>query len=123
MMGTYLVICYGASLQGNESLYTEGSALVEIISFGKNQQEIDAHACIPLLGRFKTEIGEDKHVAVIANVTKSGIQVQRWVEHLVWVLVYKKKHNIAGPVFCNPDGTMIRAFQLNGEFHSALKDV
>ena len=92
MVGAYLVVCYGASLRGNEGLFVEGSALVELIQLGRSCHKDEAHVCIPLLGRFKSEISEDKHVAVIASVTKSGVNVRLWVERLVWVLMRERKH-------------------------------
>ena len=121
MSGCYFVICYVASLRGNEGLYLEGSALVEMINLGKTEKFDLQHVCLPLLGRFKTEVGEDKHVAVVSNETKSGIMVRRWVERLVWLLRKEDKHGRAGPAFCNEDGTMIRSYQLNGELHQALR--
>ena len=124
MMSSYLVLCYGASLRGNEGLYLEGSSLVELIGLGKDEpDESLAHVCAPLLGRFKNETGEDKHVALMAERTKSGINIRLWMERLVWLLMQEGKGSVAGPAFCNADGSMIRAYQFNGEFHNVLKEV
>ena len=124
MAGAYFVACYGASLRGNEGLYLEASSLVEMISCGKEEfNATEGHVCLPLLGRFKTEVGEDKHVALVVNVTKSGIRVRRWIERLAWLIQHEKKHTQAGPAFYNEDGNMIRAYQLNGEFHQILHSV
>ena len=124
MTGAYLVLCYGASLRGNEGLYLEGSSLVDMINFGRKEVDPEeSHVCAPLLGRFKNEVGEDKHVALISNKTKSGINVRLWMERLVWLLVKEGRQNSAGPAFCNEDGTMMRAYQFNGEFHLALREV
>ena len=110
-----------------EDMYAEDSVdLLQNsgIQFEKHEQDHQLrHVCIPLLGQFKTEIGEDKYVAVIANTTRSGIQVRKWVERLVWLLLKEQKQHIAGPAFCTYDGAMIRAFELNGEFHTALRAV
>lgn len=123
MSGSYFVLCYGASLRGNEGLYLEGSSLVEMIRMGQKNHSGNGHVCAPLLGRFKTEMGENKHVAVIVNITASGLNVRLWLERLVWLLRKEGKEREAGPAFCNPDGSMIRSYELNGELHSALHQV
>jgi hypothetical protein len=124
--GAYLMICFGASLRGNEGLYLEGSSLVSLIRLGNSQEDVAenlGHVCIPLLGRFKSEIGEDKHVAVVTNKSKSGLNFRLWLERLVWVLIKEKKDKVAGPAFCHKDGTMLRSFELDREFHNSLRIV
>jgi hypothetical protein len=126
MVGSYLNLCFGASLRGNEGLYLEGSSLVGMIDVGKTNEEKEkgvGHVCAPLLGRFKTETGEDKHVAVIANESKSGIKFRLWMERLVWLLRKEGKEKRAGPAFCKVDGTMLRSYEIDWEFHKALKVV
>ena len=123
MSGAYFILCFGASLLGNEGLYLEGSALVDMIHLGRQEPDECEHVCAPLLGWFKSEIGEDKHVAVITNVTASGLQIRLWLERLVWVLMQEGKEFVAGPAFCNHDGNMIRSFQLNEELHNMLKRI
>ena len=55
----------------------EANAFVNMIKMWSSDieatQGID-HVCLPLLGRFKSEIREDKHVDVVANVSESGIR-------------------------------------------------
>ena len=123
MIGSYLMLCFGASLRGNEGLYLERSSLVAMISEGTSLLEIEegvGHVCAPLLGRFKTETGEDKHVAIMANISNSGLQFRLWMERLAWLL---EKENMitVGPAFCKKNGTMLRSYELDGEFHKALK--
>jgi hypothetical protein len=65
------------------------------------------HIYVPLLGHFKSEIGEDKHVAVISSVSKSGLKFRLWLEKLVWLLVKQNKEKLVGPAFCHEDGTML----------------
>jgi hypothetical protein len=67
MVGTYLNLCFGASLKGNEGLYLEGSSLVSMIKMGTSIEEAEKgtrHFYTPLLGRFKTETGKDKDVII-----------------------------------------------------------
>lgn len=126
IVGTYLMICFGASLRGNEGLYLESSSLVEMIDNGKGAEDETnglAHVCVPLLGRFKTETGEDKHVAVVASVTSSGLKLRLWMERLSWLLVREGKDKICGPAFCREDGSMCRSYELDWEFHRMLKQV
>jgi hypothetical protein len=76
MLRSYLILCLGALLQGNEGLYLEGSSLCLMIDYGNNEEEKRknlGHACVPLLGRFKSEVGEDKHIAIMADKSKSGL--------------------------------------------------
>jgi hypothetical protein len=76
IVGAYLMLCFGASLRGNEGLYLEGSSLCSMIGYGNNEEEKRSnldHVCAPLLGRFKSEVGEDKHIAIMANKSKSGL--------------------------------------------------
>ena len=126
IVGTYLVVCFTASLRGNEGLFLEGSSLVAMLGEGKSAQhkrDGKEHVCLPLLGRFKTEVGEDKHVAVVASVTASGIKPRLWAERLGWLLVQEGKEHVAGPAFCKEDGNMYRSYELDWEFHSVLKKV
>ena len=126
MLGGYLNLCFGASLRGNEGFYLEGSSLTTMIKVGSTKEEKDkgiGHVCAPLLGRFKTETGEDKYVAVLANESKSGLKFRLWMERLVWLLVKEGKEKRAGPAFCKEDGTMLRSYELDWEFHKALKVV
>jgi hypothetical protein len=126
MVGAYLNLCFGASLRGNEGFYLEGSSLASMIRVGSTEEEVKkgiGHVCAPLLGRFKTETGEDKHVAVLANESKSGLKFRLWLERLVWILVREGKDRISGPAFCRVDGTMLRSYEIDWEFHKALKVV
>jgi hypothetical protein len=126
MVGAYLNLCFGASLRGNEGLYLEGSSLVSMIKIGNSSSEKEKgieHVCAPLLGRFKTETGEDKHVAVLTNQSKSGLRFRLWLERLVWILEREGRGRESGPAFCKVDGTMMRSYELDWEFHKALKIV
>ena len=125
MTGAYFMVCFGASLRGNEGFYLERSSLVNMIRDGGSIIEVEegvSHVCAPLLGRFKTETGEDKHVAVISSISKSGLQFRLWVERLVWLLLREGNTNV-GPAFCKRNGTMLRSYEMDWEFHKALKIV
>jgi hypothetical protein len=100
--------------------------LVSLIKLGNTLEDIEeglGHVCIPLVGQFKLEIGEDKHVAVVTNISKSGLRFRLWLERLAWLLIQEKKDKLAGPAFCHEDGTMLRSFELDREFHNSLRIV
>ena len=73
------------------------------------------HVCAPLLGRFKSEYGEQKHMLRMVNVSKSGIDFWQWLEWLVFVLQKEERHKVAGPAFCHPDGSMLDSKYFNQE--------
>jgi hypothetical protein len=123
---SYFMVCFGASLRGNEGLYLEGSSLCDLVLCGNSALDRSTglgHVSLPLLGRFKNELGEAKHVAVVVNTSSSGLEYRKWVERLVWILMREGREHVAGPAFCRMDGSMIRSYELDAEFHKALRKV
>jgi hypothetical protein len=45
------------------------------------------------------------------------------MERLAWLLKREGKVTVAGPAFCHLDGSMLRSYELDVEFHKALKVV
>ncbi len=121
MSGAYFMILYGCSLCGYEGLYLEASSLVKMIEVGKEGwveegtrgSRVEGHVCVPLLGRFKNEVGEQRHVMVMVNTSKSGLQFRLWVERLALVLKVEKRDTEVGPAFCDLQGEMITSASLN----------
>ena len=74
---------------------------------------------IPLLGKFKNEDGSKLHLMVSVNVTKSGLEVRRWIES--WVAVLQKEGRVDGPAFCQMDGSIIKAREVECEMHHQLE--
>jgi len=60
---------------------------------------------------------------LLANRSKSGIEVRRWLERLSEVLVAENSHQSAGPAFCDKLGFVYDRGVLNGELHQALRKV
>jgi hypothetical protein len=123
MTGAFICLCYGCSLRGNEGLYLEASDFCSYIHWGKEGLlenngivEDTGHVCAPLLGRFKNEYGEQKHLMTCINKSKSGIRFRLWLERLAHVLNMEGKQHIAGPAFCNTDGTMLESKDMNASF-------
>ena len=83
MIGAFLMLFLRVSMRGNKGLYLEQSSFVQMIHEGTSLVEIEegvGHVCAPLLGQFKTETDEDKHVAIMVNVFDSGLQFCLWME-------------------------------------------
>ena len=81
------------------------------------------HVCAPLLGRFKTEVGEQKHVMVMVNKSKSGLRFRDWMEKLASILIQEGKQYVAGPAFCHQNGTMVMSYQMNEVLHELLEEL
>ncbi len=60
------------------------------------------HAIIPLLVRFKSEIGQQYYLTPLAARTNSGLEVKRWVARLVEVR--RAERCDRGPEFCDASG-------------------
>lgn len=72
--GAYFVICYACSLRGNEGFMIYAGALIRYFSCGSLDDDIP-HVVIPLLGRFKNEVGERFHLMLSVNETRSGLNI------------------------------------------------
>ena len=130
MKGAYFALLYGCSLRGHEGLFLERTDFVRLIEVGKKgvfdekgKLKTEGHVCLPLLGRFKSEIGEQRHVMVMVNKSRSGLEFWLWMEQLASLLSKEEKHESAGPAFCNPDGTMLMSYQMNESLHSLLSEL
>ena len=124
MTGAYFMLCYGCSLRGHEGLFLEASSVCNMINTGKDGWiekgkgggTVEGHVCLPLLGMFKGEKGEQKHVMVMVNESKSGLNFRLWIERLVLVLRAEGKDKEVGPAFSNEKGDMITSGQMNDHF-------
>jgi hypothetical protein len=74
------------------------------------------------MGRFKGETGERNILRVLVETTKSGIQIGRWVERLVKILMAEKRNDTGcpGPAFCDEKGMVLTYSRVNGWFHDEL---
>ena len=88
------------------------------IKDGKGIMEASPHVVIPLLGRFKNEVGERLHLMLSMSSTKSGFKVREWVERLVVMLWQEGKVN--GPALCDKDGYVVESYKVNQEFREQL---
>lgn len=106
-IGAYSIIAFCGSFRGSEVFLTDLHGLRKHLEASKEQQR--DHVIIPLLGRFKGEQNSRYHLAPLASVTSSGLQVQLWVDRLV--TVREKEGRIQGPAFCDAQGRIARSHQ------------
>ena len=73
--GICMIVICGCSLRSNEGFMID---LQELISHIKDSRENREHTyvVIPLLGRFKNNLGEIWHLQLVASVTKSRFKVR-----------------------------------------------
>jgi hypothetical protein len=122
MLGSYLVITFVCALRGNEGFLVESDGLQRMIEVGKKEDELDLrHVVIPLLGRFKNEDGEKWHVMVSVNKSNSGIEIRKWIERLVRLLLLERKG--MGPAFCTKAGETLDYSTMNTWFIRELEQV
>jgi len=102
-LGAYSVIAFCGSFRGPEVF------LVDLFGLRKYLEEnlsVDGkpYVIIPLLGRFKNELGEQYHLTPLIATTKSGLRVRRWVQRLVEVRSLEGRCH--GAAFADAAGTV-----------------
>jgi len=122
MAGVGFACLFCAALRGGELLLVEASELCRRIREGKSHPK-HPFVVVPLMGQFKGENGERNLMFLLANRTKSGIEMRRWLEQLSGVLIAENRHQSAGPAFCDRLGFVCDRGVLNGELHQALRKV
>jgi hypothetical protein len=104
-IGAYSIIAFCGSFRGSEVFLTDLHGLRKHLE--ETQRQHRDHVIIPLLGRFKGEQNSRYHLAPLASVTSSGLQVQVWLERLV--SVREREGRIQGPAFCDDRGRIARS--------------
>jgi hypothetical protein len=116
------VILWAGALRGGEVFLLEYSELVKQRNNGRNKGK-EGPCVILLMGHFKQETGERNLILVLANKTKSGLEIRKWIDLLIGLLRAENRHNEVGPAICNVDGFMMESWKLSGEFHEAIKQI
>ena len=119
VVGSSLVVLAGGALRGGEVLLLEASELIKHRLDGRNHLE-HPHVVIPLMGRFKNETGERNMMLALASKTSSGIEIRKWVERLIILLMREGKGSTVGPALCEKDGTVMARWKINGIIREAL---
>ncbi len=117
----YMGTSMSGALRGGEGFMMERSELVANIRKGKMERL--SHVVMPLMGRFKSELGERNTMFVLASVTASGIRNRELLEDMVEILVQEGLSTSPGPAYCNSEGKAMSYKAMNTEFHSALRRV
>jgi hypothetical protein len=102
-LGAWVVICFCGSFRGPEMFLVDLFGLAKYVGvdrFAGDQEFV----IIPLLGRFKNELGEQYHLTPLAASTKSGLQVKTWVRRLVEVRRLELRDR--GPAFSTSEGSI-----------------
>ena len=119
--GTFVILFAGA-LRGGEVLMLEVSEFVKRREDGRRLKD-NGHVVVPLMGRFKNETGERNLVIVLANETKGGLHVRKWVDRFTALLMMEEKHLITGPAVCDQEGFAYSGWTLTNELRDMLKQV
>jgi len=119
-VATYLVVCFCASLRGNEGFMLCLGSLRKYLDQGKTGDKND-HVILPLLGRFKNESGERLHLIPLPSTTESGFSPRWWLELLVHV---RERQGITdGPAFCWKYKKVAKMKYYENVFHDVLEVV
>jgi len=78
MLGAFICIAFCGSFRGGEVSLVDCAGLRSYFNAPQDPNLPD-HVIIPLLGRFKGEIGSRYHLTPLATRTSSGIAVREWV--------------------------------------------
>ena len=125
MLMAYFTISFVGALRGSEGLMLEATSLCRYISKGDVKGQSEApHVLIPLMGRFKNELGERNVMLPMTNETASGIQVRKTMENLARVLkIEGRSEGMPGPALCHSNGRSISRAEINREFLVALSKI
>jgi len=105
-LGAFALIAFCGSFRGSEVFLTDLHGLRRMMEDTKKLGR--DHVVIPLLGRFKGEQNTRYHLSPLASTTRSGLQVQRWVERLIEVR--EKVGRLQGPAFCDRAGEVALSY-------------
>jgi hypothetical protein len=133
--GAFIAICTAGSLRGCEGFLADLSGLIVNLHQGKNgvipdnlkdnfDEEVAEklpHVVITLLGKVKSETGEDTHQIGLASTTRSGIEVRWWVEQLVDTC--RREGRRTGPAFATPTGQLASSSEYNAMFLRYLEEI
>jgi len=98
-LGAYSVIAFCGSFRGPEVFMTDLFGLIKYDS-ERLMAEGKEYVMIPLLGRFKNEVGDQYHLTPLIATTTSGLPVKTWVQRLIEVR--KTERRVRGPAFADP---------------------
>jgi hypothetical protein len=107
-LAAWSVICFCGSFRGPEMFLVDMHGLAKYAASDRFCEGRREFVIVPLLGRFKNELGEQYHLTPLAAVTRSGLQVKTWIRRLVEVRAQEQR--VRGPAFSARDGTSLYAW-------------
>jgi hypothetical protein len=116
-LAIFLVAGFGLGLRGEEVVKIDIAGFMTFFEAGRDHAS--PHVMIPLLGRFKDEIGERWHLLPIAWKSRSGIKVGSWASCLLTLLLERNRRH--GFVFADKKGKQTKASTLEPCFYEQLK--
>jgi len=117
MEGAFYIVVYCCPLQGEEAPLTDLYGIRA--HWEEGLAHTTKHITIALLGHFKSETGESYHLLPIIKVTNHGLNLHKWIGHLLTIYTEKGLHH--GPFFCNTDDTRRMASSFEAKFAERLK--
>jgi hypothetical protein len=95
----FSVITYCAGLRGEETTLMDLQGTRDAFVESGNHETLP-HVVVALIGRFKNEIGEHKHLLPLAEKIASGLKPRVWIGRMLeW---YRARGITNGPVFRDP---------------------
>ena len=113
VVGGAFMALVGGALRRGEVMPLEASELVKRRLDGKDRNE-HPHVLAPLMGRFKNKTGERNMILALVLVTASGIEIRKWLERLIILLIREGRHKKVGPAVCERDGFLMARWKING---------
>ncbi len=119
-VGCYIVIAFCGSFRVAEVFLVDLLGLKKYATMDFRYNDKD-YVIIPLLGRFKNELGLKYHLNPLAGETSSGIKVKSWVQRLIEVRIREERHH--GPAFVNESGIPLPSNDIEEEVINLLLEI
>jgi hypothetical protein len=103
-IGAYALIAFCGSFRGPEVFLVDLFGLRKYVEENPRYKDKE-YVIIPLMGRFKNELGEMYHLTPLAAKTRSGLEVKKWIGRLVQVRTMENRNH--GPAFADSNNGVI----------------
>jgi hypothetical protein len=111
-VGAYISIAFCGSFRGAEVFLVDHFGLRKYYDMDLSHNG-DMYVIVPLLGRFKSEIGLAYHLTPLAAESASGIKVKTWIKRLLEVRLLENRRH--GPAFVNDKGIPLGSLDMEEE--------
>jgi hypothetical protein len=101
-LGVFCLIAFCGSFRGPEMFLVD---LFGLLKYGKTDLRTSGgkdYVIVPLLGRFKYELGEQYHLTPLIAVTSSGLNIRLWLKRFLEAC--GREGRCRGPAFVAPSG-------------------